>query len=406
MSDIVGTSEAGPAAIRGGILRAGAFAGGLLLGIVAAPLLVRHLGDADFGRYSAVLAVIMIVNGLTEGGINTIAVRELSSRQDPVERDRVMRDLLGLRMVLSAVGIGLAVAFSAAAGYGSTLVLGTFIGAVGMATVVLQTLVATVLQSRLRFGWAALIELVRQAFVAATIVVLVVLDGSVLAFLAASVPAAAIALAITVALVRGTITLRPAFHPGRWLPLLRETLAVAIAVAVNAIYFRVALVVTSLVATAVETGHLRDLLPGDGDPGGRAGAAARRGVPDRLARGADGPGALSVRQRADVRAQRPVRRAGRAVARPRGAVRDPGADGRPARSRDRRAADPERRGAGELRRQRGRLPAARARALPRGGDRQLRPAGAGRGSGAAAGEAVRRAAARRSPRPPRTSRSR
>jgi O-antigen/teichoic acid export membrane protein len=254
MSDIVGTSEAGPAAIRGGILRAGAFAGGLLLGIVAAPLLVRHLGDADFGRYSAVLAVIMIVNGLTEGGINTVAVRELSSRQDPVERDRVMRDLLGLRMVLSAVGIALAVAFSAAAGYGSTLVLGTFVGAVGMATIVLQTLVATVLQSRLRFGWAALIELVRQAFVAATIVALVVLDGSVLAFLAASVPAAVVALAITVALVRGTITLRPAFHPRRWLPLMRETLAVAIAVAVNAIYFRVALVVTSLVATAVETG--------------------------------------------------------------------------------------------------------------------------------------------------------
>jgi O-antigen/teichoic acid export membrane protein len=191
---------------------------------------------------------------LTEGGINTIAMRELSSREDPVERDRVMRDLLGLRMVLSAVGLGLAVAFSAAAGYGGTLVLGTFVGAVGMATVVLQTLVATVLQSRLRFGWAALIELVRQAFVAATIVVLVVLDGSVLAFLAASVPAAVIALAITVALVRGTITLRPAFHPGRWLPLLRETLAVAIAVAVNAIYFRVALVVTSLVAAAVETG--------------------------------------------------------------------------------------------------------------------------------------------------------
>lgn len=254
MSDIVGTSDAGPAAIRGGILRAAAFAGGLLLGVVAAPLLIRHLGDADFGRYSAVLAVIMIVNGLTEGGINTVAMRELSARSDPAERDRVMRDLLGLRMVFSAVGVVLAVAFSAAAGYGGTLVLGTFIAAVGMATVVAQTLVATVLQSRLRFGWAALIELIRQALVAGLIVALVVLDGGVLAFLAAGVPAAVVALGVTVALVRGTITLRPAFHPRSWMPLLRETIAVAIAVAVNAIYFRVALVVTSLVAAAVETG--------------------------------------------------------------------------------------------------------------------------------------------------------
>jgi O-antigen/teichoic acid export membrane protein len=254
MSDIVSTSAAGPAAIRGGLLRAGAFAGGLALGFVAAPLLIRHLGDADFGRYSAVLAVIMIVTGLTEGGINTVAIRELSSRQDPVERDRIMRDLLGLRMVLSAVGVVLAVAFSAAAGYGSTLVLGTFVAGLGMFAVVAQTLVATVLQSQLRFGWAALIELVRQTLVTGLIVVLVVVDGGVLAFLAVSVPAALVALGLTVGLVRGTITLRPAFHPDRWRPLLRETLVVAVAVAVNAIYFRVALVVMSLVATADETG--------------------------------------------------------------------------------------------------------------------------------------------------------
>ena len=83
---------------------------------------------------------------------------------------------------------------------------------------------------------------------------LVVLDGGVLAFLATIFPAALVALVMTVILVRGSISLRPRLHPGRWVPLLRETFAVAIAVAVNAIYFRVALVVASLVATATETG--------------------------------------------------------------------------------------------------------------------------------------------------------
>jgi O-antigen/teichoic acid export membrane protein len=255
MSDIVGTSAAGPAAIRGGILRAGAFAGGLLLGLIAAPLLVRHLGDADFGRYSAVLAVVMIVTGLTEGGINTVAMRELSARSDAAERDRVMRDLLGMRTVLSALGVALAVAFSAAAGYGGTLVLGTLVAGAGMVAVVTQTLVATVLQSRLRFGWAALIELVRQALVTALIVALVLLDGGLLALFAATLPAGLVALGWTVALVRGTISLRPAFRFGRWLPLLRETLVMAIAVAVNALYFRLALVVMSVVASVAQTGY-------------------------------------------------------------------------------------------------------------------------------------------------------
>ena len=168
MSDIVGTSAAGPAAIRGGLLRAAAFAGGLLLGVVAAPLLVRHLGDADFGRYSAVLAVIMIVNGLTEGGINTVAMRETVLRTGRVERDRAMRDLLGLRMVLSAVGIALAVAFSAAAGTARRSSGARSWPPSGWRPSCCRRSWRPSCRAGLRFGWAALIELVRQALVAAS----------------------------------------------------------------------------------------------------------------------------------------------------------------------------------------------------------------------------------------------
>lgn len=252
--DLIDTPAAGPAAMRGGVLRTAGYVGGLILALLSAPLLVRHLGDEEFGRYTAALAIVAIVTGLVEGGVNTVALRELSVTRDDAERDRLMRDLLGLRLGFSLVGVGLAVGFSAAAGYGADLALGTLLAGAGMVISVTQALLATVLQSRLRFGWAALIELLRQ-FVSTGLIVLLVLAGAgTVSFLAVGIPAGLFALVLTVWLVRGTISLRPAFHPRRWGPLLRDTAVFAIAIAVNTLYFRLTLVVLSLVATEAETG--------------------------------------------------------------------------------------------------------------------------------------------------------
>jgi O-antigen/teichoic acid export membrane protein len=253
--DIDDTTQAGPAAIRGGLLRTLGYVGGILATLVSAPLLVRHLGDADFGRYSAVLAVIAIVAGLTEGGVNTVALRELSATADPRRRDQLMRELLGLRLALGVASVVLAIAFSALAGYGETLVVGTLIAAFGQLLAMTQTLLATVLQSRLRFGWVALTEFLRQAVTAVLVVALVVLDGGVVAFLCTGVGAGLVVLILTVLQVRGTISLRPAFHPRHWWPLMRDTAVFAVAIAVNTLYFRIVLVIMSVVATAAETGY-------------------------------------------------------------------------------------------------------------------------------------------------------
>lgn len=252
--DIVGTAEAGPAALRGGLLRTGGFVLGLLLGLASAPLIVRHLGDAEFGRYSAVLAVIAIVSGLTEGGINTVALRELAAMTDRADRDRAMSDLLGLRLLLSCGGITLAVCFVIVAGYDVNLTEGTLLAGLGMLFAVTQTLLASVLQSKLRFGWITVVDLVRQVTITGLIVALVLLGAGVVSFLAASIPGGILALAMTVVLVRGETTLRPSFNPRHWGTLLRETMVFALAVAVNTLYLRVILVIMALLATAEQTG--------------------------------------------------------------------------------------------------------------------------------------------------------
>ena len=74
---------------RGGAMLSGAYGGGILLSLISAPLLIRHLGQVEYGHYITVLALVTIVGGLSEGGVNAIALRNYASHSG-AERSRLM----------------------------------------------------------------------------------------------------------------------------------------------------------------------------------------------------------------------------------------------------------------------------------------------------------------------------
>jgi O-antigen/teichoic acid export membrane protein len=252
--ELVDTPQAGRAALRGSMVRAGGYVVGLLLGLVSAPLLIRHLGIVDFGRYMTVVSVVGLVAVLTEGGLNAIAQREYG-RTRGSQRTLAMRDMLGMRMVLTTIGVVIAVAFSTAAGYDSTMVLGTAGAAAALLLHGVQLFLGVGLQGDLRFGWATLTELVRQAVSVAAIVVLVLVGAGLVPLLWVPLVATAVSLAMAAVLVRGRMPLRPAFSWARWRPVLLDTLPYAVAIAVGVAYFRAAMLIVSLVSTDVETGY-------------------------------------------------------------------------------------------------------------------------------------------------------
>src|SRR5262249_61929219 len=107
------------------------------------------------------LSIATIAAGLTEGGVNTIALREFTSLTGP-ERDAAMRGVLGIRLLLSAMGVIGASVFAVTAGYSRVIVLGTAVAAIGLTVQLLQTLVSTPLQSTMRLGWVAAADVLRN----------------------------------------------------------------------------------------------------------------------------------------------------------------------------------------------------------------------------------------------------
>lgn len=290
--DVLDTNAAGGLLIRGGAFRLIGYAVGIALSVVSAAVLTRYLGVSRFGQYTTVISLVAVVGAVTDAGMSNIGTREYAVlRGEP--RDRMMRDLLGLRVFLTLIGVLLAVAFTVATGYDAPLVLGAAAASIGTVALVYQHTLSIPLTADLRLGTLSGLELARQTLSVGAIVVFVALGTGVLPLLAVSLLVNAALIPPTARLVRGRISTRLALRPSGWPVLLRATVVFSLATAVGTIYVFTTQILTSLVSTPHEAGlfavSFRVFIVAAGVPGLLVGAAlpllsrAARDDHDRLA---------------------------------------------------------------------------------------------------------------------------
>jgi O-antigen/teichoic acid export membrane protein len=250
---VLDSTEAGGRIVRGGALRVGTYVLVMALSVLSAALLTRHLGVVRFGQYTTVISLVAVVATVTDAGMSVIGVREFSVR-DGAQRDELMRDLLGLRMTLTAVGVLLVGGFALAAGYGTALLVGAVLASLGTIALVAQHTHTIPISAELRLGTLSALELARQVLTVGAIVILVVLGAGVLPLLAVVLAVNLVLIPPTAALARHKISLRLAVRPRQWLTLLRLTVSFSLASAVGTLYMFTTQIITSLVASSHQSG--------------------------------------------------------------------------------------------------------------------------------------------------------
>jgi O-antigen/teichoic acid export membrane protein len=252
--DPYAVGEAGARVIRGGSLRVAGALTGVLAGAVSAPLVVRHLGVTDYGRYLTVAAVIFVVTAISEGGLANVAVR-MFSVSDAAERRSLVSNLTGLRLALGAAGALAAVGFGLLAGYERILVVGLALGSIGYVLSAVQGSYSVALTGTLRLSALAWIDVFRSFSTTLLLVALVIAGSGLTWFYLVAAVVQGSALILTARLVRRDVPLRPAFERSRWGALGRETALYAAAATLGAVYFQVALVAMSLLDPGKQTGY-------------------------------------------------------------------------------------------------------------------------------------------------------
>ena len=252
-TDVLRTPEAGGRVIRGGALRAVGYGAGILLAAGTSVLLLRYLGVVDFGRYATVAALLGIVSGITDAGLTAVGSRELAVRA-PADRAVVLRNLVALRLIVTPIGVGAAALFAVAAGYDSTLVYATLLGGLGVLLVNTQATMMLPLSVELRLGAVTAFEVARAALTLVGVGLLVAIGTGLLPFFGIQAAAGAVVLAAS-PLVLQRVGLVPGLNRAVARMLVREALPLAAALAMNVVYFRILVILTSLVASDQATGY-------------------------------------------------------------------------------------------------------------------------------------------------------
>lgn len=250
--DLLATPEAGGRVVRGGLVRGIGYGVGTLVAAGTAVLLLRHLGRVDFGRYGTVGALLGVISGVSDAGLTAVGSRELAlaSRAD---RPRLLRNLVTLRLAITPVGIVAASVFAFFA-YDRTMFWGTVLGGLGVLLVNTQATMMAPLSVELRLGTVTLFEVLKTTLTFVFVAAFVAAGLSLLPLLAIQVPVGLAIVLLTPLAVPVGRGLLPGYDRRIAVSLLREALPLAVALTMNVVYFRVVMIMTSLLASKTETG--------------------------------------------------------------------------------------------------------------------------------------------------------
>jgi O-antigen/teichoic acid export membrane protein len=247
--------DVGLVVVRGASVRVVGYGVGLGLTAVGSVVLLRYLSVADFGRYMTVVSLIAIVSSVSEAGLSSVGARELALRSRAEDRRRLLGHLLGVRLGLTTAGVVGAVVFALAVGYEDDLVLGTALYGLGILFTNAQLTMTLPLATELRIGRQTASEVVKQALTVAGIVVLVALAAPLISFFAVQIAVGVALLSMTPWLVgRAIVVWRPTFDRTDWSALLRLAAPMAVSSTVSVVFFRLLVLLMSVLSTPVETG--------------------------------------------------------------------------------------------------------------------------------------------------------
>jgi len=252
--DALTSPGAGGKVIRGSATRVAANLAGVVLGLVTATLLLRHLGVAESGRYVTVMSLVGIAVSVVDTGLNTTASSEMARRESSARRE-LLANVLGQRLIVAPLSMVAIVAFAVIAGYPSSMVAGTALAGAGTFIVAVATALLVPLTVQLRNTGVAFVEFLRQIVTLAGVALLVALGASLTPFFAVQIAVGVAVLGTTLVLVGRRGLVRPRLDRAPQRTLLRTALPIAAALALGQVYLRLVILLMSLISSPIETGY-------------------------------------------------------------------------------------------------------------------------------------------------------
>lgn len=212
-------------------------------------IVVRELSVSDFGRYQLIFSLLAIVGFIADLRLSRIVLRDLMAAEGEAAGE-IVGSYLGMRLVIGIISYVAAMAWVLIGGYPNDVVVGTAVA--GLNLVILSAAFAIILlfEARLWLRDVAISNVVGQVVQTVMTVAIAIFGVASILWFSWSTVANAIALTLWLVLVMGrTVRVRIRVEWHRWWVWLKEAAPLALGAALDTIYFRIDIVMLSLLDT-------------------------------------------------------------------------------------------------------------------------------------------------------------
>jgi O-antigen/teichoic acid export membrane protein len=219
------------------------------LGWAGTLIVVRKLTVGEFGRFQFILALLGIIGFIADLRLSRIVLRDLMEA-DGDQAGHIVGSYLGLRLVIGVVSYAVAMAWVLIGNYPDDVVLGTAVA--GLNLIILSGAFAIILlfEARLWLRDVAVANVLGQAVQFAMTIGIAIAGVASILWFSWSTVVNAIALTLWLVFVTGrAVRVRIHVEPSRWWVWMKEVAPLALGAALDTIYFRIDIVMLSLLDT-------------------------------------------------------------------------------------------------------------------------------------------------------------
>jgi O-antigen/teichoic acid export membrane protein len=224
----------------------------LAIGAASIAVTTRYLGAAGYGSFALALALVQMLGVLADAGLSAVVVREIS--REPQRTAALVGNALTVRLLLGLGVVVLAALLALVLPYSPDVRRAVLIAGVPFLLGLASSSVAAVFQARLQMWRASVADVAGRLAAFVALVVVVAANLGFLAVVATTAVGAAVALAVSLALVRGLAPVGPRADRQAWRELVVAGIPIGVTLAVNEVYFRADTFILSLFRPFSEVG--------------------------------------------------------------------------------------------------------------------------------------------------------
>ncbi len=240
------------AIVKHSLIQLGGRGIGIIFGLLTLGIMARALGDVGYGEYTTAITYLQLWAIVGDLGL-TLTFSQMIS-EPGAEANRIAKALLGLRLLLAAIVLGIGTAIAFALPYSPMVRLIIVAGVLSYLSLAATSMVIGVFQKHLAMQRAVASEMVNRVLTLVFIFLIAWNGYGVIAMMAAISISNVIQLFLTIGLARRFVHLRPSIDGEIWRRAITQSWPIGISIFFNLLYLKSDILILGIYKPLSEVG--------------------------------------------------------------------------------------------------------------------------------------------------------